>query len=397
MLYRIIAASLILIPVFCWPGWGEGIRAPKEAVSIISLMAIVIVSLTTYHLKPFRNKWLLILMGWCFFTVLIGINVPVYLEKIILQMPPMMIAAKSLFYITLSVMSIVFLSSIPLDLNKISRVINFTVMGLCAYGLLQAVGLDEFFRVAGSTTGWVAKSIWDSVGSEAGSFSHRIVSTLGNPAILSTFLAICVPFSLYRLKDEGKFSLILALIIIGMTQSFTGILCTAVSSIVYFAFTNRKIARIIIVSIIVIGAISYKAIPTFLNPTGRFEVVKQSWKILDKKPLTGLGLGSFEHLVGDNPDIVARLKNQNWKEAHNEYWQGWFEIGLIGLMLLCMAIGSTLRRFLKKITLESVVLMSSFVAILVAGAGYFVLRVGPIAFYIIVIYGLLENKIGETA
>jgi len=397
MLQKIIAASLILIPVICWPGWSDGIRAPKEAVGVVSLMAIVIVSLLTYHLKPFKNKWLLILMGWCFLTTLVGINIPVYLEKgILLQMPPLMIAAKSLFYVTLSVMSIVCLSSVSLDLGKLSKIVNFTVIGLCVYGILQALGLDEIFKVANGR-GWIAESVWTGLNTQdVGAFSHRVVATVGNPAILSMFLAICVPFSLYRIKEEGKLSLILALLIIGIAQSFTGVICALISSLVYFFFTNRKMIVVIVAIILLVGAVSYRQLPSFINPTGRLDVIKESWQILDRKPLTGMGLGSFENMVGGNPDVVAKLKNEAWKEAHNEYWQTWFETGLIGLILLLMAIGSTIRRFMKKITLETVVLMSSFAAVMVASAGYFTFRVSPVAYYVVIIYGLLENKIGEV-
>jgi O-antigen ligase len=125
-------------------------------------------------------------------------------------------------------------------------------------------------------------------------------------------------------------------------------------------------------------------------------VIKESWNILYKKPLTGMGLGSWEHRIGGDPNVVAKLRNQNWKEAHNEYWQAWWDTGLIGLILLLMAIGSTIRRFTRKITLETVTLASSMVVILIASMSYFILRVSPLSIYTVLIYGLLEQKIGEV-
>lgn len=395
MIYKVIATSLALIPFFCWFGWDNGIRTPKEVASIISLLVIVGVSLFGHSLKPFRNRWLLILGGWCFFTTLIGITTPVYLDKIILNLPPVLIAYKSLFYISLSIMAIVCLASISLDLKKISRVINWTVIILCLYGIIQLFGCDEFFRVADASTGWVSKSIWEGIKDQTGNLSHRVVATLGNPAILAVFLAICLPFSLYRLKQEGKFSLILLSIIILLTHSTTAFLCIITGSVIYFLFTNRKIAYIIIASSILIGAIFFYKLPTFLNPKGRVEVIKESWKVLYKKPLTGLGLGNWEHLIGGNPDIVKKLVNQNWKEAHNEYWQGFFEIGLIGLILFLLTLWSTFIRFLKNITPETITLASSVVIICLASMFYFPLRIGPLALYSVLIYGMFENKIGE--
>lgn len=395
MLQIVVLASLALVPFFCWIGWVDGIRIPKEVASIFCLLTIVGVSLYNYSLKPFKNKWLLILLGWCFFTTVIGLAIPIYLDKIVLQMPAIIVSAKSLFYITLAIFSIACLSSIPIDLNKISKVINYTTILLCLYGVIQLFGCDEFFRVADASTGWVGKSIWEGMKDQVGTTAHRIVATLGNPAIFAIFLAMCFPFSIYRFKQEGKFALILSLLIIILTHSATAIGCVALGTITYLFFTKRKFAYILIALCIIASTVCFYKFPKFLNPKGRVEVIEESWKVLYKKPITGMGLGSFEHLIGGNPDVVARLHNQNWKELHNEFGQCFFELGVIGLMLLFLTLWSTFIRFLKNITRESITLASSVVAIVLASVVYFPLRIGPLALYTVLIYGLFEQKIGE--
>lgn len=401
MVERIIAFSLALIPFFCWQGWNEGIRTPKEIASIVSLIAIVGVSLFTYSLKPFKNKWILILLGWCYLTTLFSIHIPLYFKEGVLQLPSQLIAYKSLFYITISILSIICISSIPINLNKMARVINWVVVGLCLYGIVQIFGCDEFFRVADQSTGFIASNIWSGTnlginGIGFGDLTHRVVATTGNPAILGLFLAICLPFSFYRIKNEGKFSLILGLLFIAITHSSTAILCVMLSSIFYFFFTNKKIMFILIILSLLGGGIIYYKAPSLFKLTGRVEVIKESWKVLYQKPLTGMGLGSWERLIGEDPEMVAKLKGQNWRETHNEYWQAWFEVGLIGLILFLLALWNTSRRFLKNINHETIILASSFMAIVVASLTYFTLRVGPLAIYSVLIFGLLENKIGEA-
>ena len=395
MLQNIILASLALVPFYCWIGWADGVRTPKEALSIISLLAIIGMALYSYPIKPFKNKWLLAFIGWCFLTTLIGITIPIYCGNVVVQMPNFLIASKSLFYILLATISIVCLSSIPLDLNKISKVINYTTILLSLYGVMQLFGCDEFFRVADNFTGWVGKSIWEGTKDQIGHTAHRIVATLGNPSIFGIFLAMCLPFSFYRFKNEGKYALILSIFIILLTQSTTAIVCMVVASITYLFFTNRKLAIILAIASILIGSAGLYKFHSYLNPTGRIEVLKESWKVLEKKPLTGMGLGSFEHLIGGDPNVIKRLKNQNWLEMHNEPGQIWFETGLIGLILACLIVWSTLKRFLRHITRESVTLVSSVMAILLASVVYFPFRVGPLALYSVLIYGFLENKIGE--
>jgi O-antigen ligase len=110
-----------------------------------------------------------------------------------------------------------------------------------------------------------------------------------------------------------------------------------------------------------------------------------------------LGLGTFEYLIGNNPNVVERLNNENWKELHDEYGQVWFTTGLIGLSLFMIFITSTIRKFLKNITEESIALFSSLAAFLVMSVGYFTLRVAPISFYGVILTGLFLQKIGENA
>jgi O-antigen ligase len=133
-----------------------------------------------------------------------------------------------------------------------------------------------------------------------------------------------------------------------------------------------------------------------VNPTGRVEVLKEGFNLLNKKAITGYGLGSFEYMVGRNPEVAKRLHNESWREAHNEYFQIWFETGLIGLGIMLMGIFTLFKRFLRNIQEDSIYLMSSFIVFLFISLTYFPMRISPLSLYGVIILGILTNKIGEA-
>lgn len=416
MLTLLIAFSLALIPFICIPSLGEGIRTPKEIVSILSMVGIIFTSVKYYHIRPFKNKWLLLFGGWCFLTLLLS-NYPlsVYLDKgIVLAFPSNMMAWKSLLYITLSILTIVCISGAEcnshrnysiggfsvlnsenhsiFDIKVISKLISWIALILCFYATLQVFGIEEWFRVADNATGWVGKSIWDVTANTAqtGSISHRIVATLGNPAILGIFLSIIAVFPLSLKNRFGYlvFSLLCGIVL--LTQSTTAFIALIISISFYLLFKNPKTLLALIVVSLLCSPIIYSKVQSHikdvLNPTGRFEVLKESWTELYKKPITGLGLGTFEHIIGGNPEHVKNLNNQSWKEAHNEFWQIGFETGIIGLILFLMFV------FTSFFKMGNPVYGAALVGFLIACITYFPMRIAPLSFYGVIITGLFLNK-----
>jgi O-antigen ligase len=207
---------------------------------------------------------------------------------------------------------------------------------------------------------------------------------------------MCLPFCAHRKGIIGYGALVLSCVIIALTRSSVGLFSAFISCIVYTFFTNKKLFIALIVSSVIAGFLFTQKydVKTYLNPTGRIEVHREAWKILREKPLTGMGLGTFEHLIGGNAEIYKKCNNQNWKELHDEYGQIWFSTGLIGLILFLGFIGSSIKSFLMNRTVEKVVLFSSLSAFLIICAGHFPLRISPLSFYAVILTGLFL-KTGE--
>jgi len=424
MLYSVLAFFLFAVPFFTWQGWADGIRFPKENLSIIGFLAIIGTSFSLYRLRPFKNKWLFLFLGWCFLLTIINFYlIPVYLEKVVLDMPTSFIAYKELFYITLITLTIVCLASIipkerrvkdfrffeinfkeTLDFQAIAKVVSWVVIIVSVYSFIQALGLDEIYRCADPSTGWVAQTplTLDPIKKlSVGDMSRRSVATMGNPSILAVFVSMCLPLCLYLRQKLGYIAFLSGLGVIGLTLSFTAILGLIAGLTVYLWFNHKKILLWLLVLAIPItfylsGSQKFEhKLKHFLNPTGRVEVHKEAWKLIVEKPMFGFGLGSFEYLIGSNPHVLSRLNNQSWKELHDEYGQIWFTTGFIGLTLFLGFIVSSVRQFLKNITDESVALLASLTVFLVMSFGYFNFRVAPISFYGAVFTGLFLNVIGE--
>ena len=401
MFTKIIAFSLALIPFYCWQGWDEGIRTPKETASIISLAVIIVAGFSLFNIKKAFNEYFFLFFGWCVVTLFLSnYAIPMYVEGGIVSLPSNLIAFKSLFYIALALFSIQAIYSSDIDLKLIAKTITIVSLIMCGYCVLQLAGLDEWFRVADSNTGWIGNSIWDKSNPEKwGHFSRRIVGTLGNPSILGIFLSLCIPFCLSLKNRLGNIATICSFIIIGLTLSLTAYVTSIMAVIFIVFFHNKKVVISLFLILAVISVLIVQYIPKvkfMLNPTGRIEVLKESFDLINRKAITGYGLGSFQYLIGGNPEVVKRLHNENWKEAHNEYWQTWLEVGIIGLMLLLIGIFTVFKTFLKNITEETIYPMASFMVFLFVCLTYFPMRVSPLSYYGVVILGVLTNKIGEA-
>jgi O-antigen ligase len=390
---KIILASMIVIPFFCFPGWGDGIRAPKEALTIMAMFAVI----CSVMWKRVRIVPYLPLMALSSFAIVLAAmpNLPLSMgdAKVVVNIPGQIIAYKTCLYVVLGCLFVQCIASCDFDIRKISVTVSYIALAMCMYSCVQMAGLDEFFRAADPGTGWVAKSIWEHVNDQAGSLSHRVVATIGNPTLFGVFLSLLAPFVLYARKYI--FLAPMALVII-ITDSSTAMASLVVGIGSYIFFSSNRRTRIAIalaaigLSILVISNLKSINVSSYLNPTGRIEVINEAFKIWNKKAITGIGLGSFEYRIGLDSDVAKRLNNQNWKEMHNEYLQWTFEAGIIGLVILLWVVHGFVARF--KHTREAILAASALLAFAFSSFFQFTFRVSPISFYGLIIVGLYLQK-----
>lgn len=459
MLYAIIAFFLALIPFLSMSQIGDGFRTPKEIATILAFITITGFG-CRYIRNPIRSKWLWLFLAWSFALILVNsYSIPVYLPKnVTIGMPATFFMWKPLFNITVATFAIYTLASISFTKNEhvrlghmsilamgmdkddvvrnIAFVINMCVVVMCGYAIIQAIGFDDFFS-ATNAYGRLAITKTDSFFN----LSHRVVGVVGNPSLFATWIAMCIPFSLYLRRPIGYAGVILAIITLSITWSATAIIASVVGVLAYFYFLNRSVRNIVFMSIAIslITLFVYKMdipikemdnvkivqmrgnvktnlnklfikdsyiayvkaeskklihrinIRNFLNPTGRIECHKEAWKKFESRRLLGMGLGTFEYLIGLDRAVVDRLGNENWRNLHDEPGQIWFETGLIGLSCFVLFCISVFVLFLKNITRETITLASSLCAFLVVCTTLFPMRVNPHAFYAVIFVGLLMN------
>ncbi len=415
MVLFIIAFSLAVIPFFVLPGVGDGIRQPKEILSILAFISIIGTGLFTIK-RPFKCKPLVLFWGWCFCTTfLCSQQFPIFLANgIAILFPSVLFAWKEMFYVTIVCLTIYVISSSDLSFPSKHRIFNgllhfdkvkpfhiiaytisWVVVITCIYSIIQALGLDNFFR-ATNNMGIVA-----SVNTDPRlAFTHRIVACVGIPTKLAVWIAMCIPFLFYVRRNLRWSGFILVGILLALTQSATAIIVSICTVMFYLMFKSFKKFLILFMIILFIGGFTFFKVNTgeYFKLTGRIGVHKEAWEIVKQRPLLGMGLGSFEMLIGLNPAVVSKLKNESWKELHDEYGQIWFTTGLIGLGLFLWFIISIFLKaisiiFRKKDT-EVLILTSSLIAFLLVCFTLFPMRLAPHSFYGVIILSLLMNKIG---
>ena len=210
-----------------------------------------------------------------------------------------------------------------LNKDKIVKILHwfrYGVVILLFYCVLQYFKLDEF--LAGL------------------SGKDELVGTLGNSSHLAGYLAIIQPI-FFEKKLFNILALVLLWLIILLANSASGVLVGLAVIIFYLFMRKSKTCALSgLVSVSGIMAIILYKNPEFFSFSYRFEVWKLAFESFKGKAITGFGLGGFGLMKYD-------LKNpaSYWRHAHNEYFQGGFELGLVGLGLILWCIWEYFRMF----------------------------------------------------
>lgn len=217
--------------------------------------------------------------------------------------------------------------------DQVSAVINcmkWVVLGTLAFSTLQAFELGQFYKLV-------------DLGYTPTNFDKTfVVGFIGNPTILSCYLAMCLPF-LFAFKPLTRYlSIVLLFIINGFYVnhgvdgvSATG-LCVSVMTLLWCLwFYNRK-AFYVLFSACVIGGIWFLAAHGVPSAEGRFGQWARFIPLVKKNFITGVGLGSV--------NAITHNSTQGWRLLHCEPFQLLIENGFIGLTLALWCVYDALRR-----------------------------------------------------
>jgi O-antigen ligase len=260
-------------------------------------------------------------------------------------------------------------------LAKIRLVILFTGFLVAGYGLCQYFGGDFIFR-------WFRYDIKDKIA------RNYIISTIGNPEYLGSYLAplvlLCLP-ELLENKRKGILILVLlasmifisALLLTGTRGAIFALACGSIPILIFTyreALPRRRIRMLGTMGILFIFIIIFVIIFSFPNPLNRHnQAILQRFKnlanlqstsmkerilfysigseIIARSPLFGVGEGMFRvefypaiKRLSEKDDkagvsrFLVELKNRVADNAHNDFLQIWIENGTMGFMIFTLAV-----------------------------------------------------------
>lgn len=372
----LLSLGLILIPFAIYPGFDT--REPKIILALGFALALSLAGIYKGIIKPVKNKWLLFLMGFLFINICLC-------PKPILPYQDIMVQAfwvwKVLSHLLIFFLMYITLSSIEFNdeqRNKIFKIMSWVGLVMSVYVILQYLGLDQFYNLQN----WTHDKFPPSA---------KLGGTLGQPTIVSSFIAMLIPITLY-LKKYWAAGVMALVVILCKGQVAIGALFVSLSFIL--AFKGKKwaigvCAGIIAISLFLgLGSALNGKIRAFIGDSGRFSQWQQIAKDIKspiipelKKsyPVTGLGLGAFKY--------VYHIKHKNlWHEAHNDYLEILYNTGIIGLFLFLMSLWTILK---GKIDRQRKYLLASFLCIAICAGAGFCFQLGAHLYYSIVILALL--------
>lgn len=358
-----------------------------KSQQIFMLMAssvIVAVSLKNVWIRSF----VVYLFGWTIYLFLRSLINPGIQFNVLPQT-----GMSILLFVLAGVIIVKFVSMSKLEDEKFYHVIRIAVVLQIIISVSQYLGFYpwdwalSFFMVTGQST------------ADIGPF----IGTLGNRDILGCFIGLSIPMFLsWKEVKPYQNNLIKALIatvfIVLLFSPSPGTVAALIGVGVYYLNKNWKYALIA-----VIAALSYLIIYTLsayyidiisapsqfhnLINSGQIESIPQSdgrlWKWMMAFSQI---IKSPETLIfGSGPGAFWGRKYP----LHNEYIQCWFELGLVGLILMLGYVISTLKYLYK---LKDMVLLTAFVIVCIDAGANYSMHIATTAFLVCIIAGLIERK-----
>jgi hypothetical protein len=204
-------------------------------------------------------------------------------------------------------------------LSTLATALFWSGIGLICYGVLQMLNLDQFFSpvtIAGEINPQT-RTDW-------------LVGMIGNPTHFACQLAIWLPFAWLQ-SGWKKLWMLPALMLMVCANSSIALATVCGLGWLMLWHHHRLWAGLLAgVGSLLLLVVRCEGL-SWLNPHGRWETWQAWWPMIQQRPILGSGLGFVQHI---SQQLPATHPLAGWKQLHNEYYQLWMELGLLGLALV---------------------------------------------------------------
>lgn len=260
------------------------------------------------------------------------------------------------------------------DIDRFLKVIFYCGFIMSCYMALQALKLDQFYYPLIKHEGEMPPAA--SIG-----------GTLGHPTIVSPFVALCLPIALYFKKYLH--AVLMGLMVL-MTKSDIAIGAMAIT--LSFIYLDKRIFAGLLIALAIVFLFMYSK--GKINDNGRFDNWKQIITDMrnplvktrpEKYSLTGMSPGSFFYTYHTRHN----QKKEAFYQAHNEYLEVFYDMGLSGLVILLCGIFGIIKENINRTSRYRKYLLGSLVCVCICAGGTFTWHIAPIALFSCFIAGLL--------
>lgn len=363
-------------------------RVPKELIAVGFALAIGLLAVFEGKIKPFKNKFLLLIPIYLLFSFWMSPQVDLVINNV--QCGDFYFWKPFAILLCFALMIIAIASSDE-DLLKPLNIMVWCGFIMSCYVIMQSFGFDQF---------WVGKTTGDAPFTP----SFEAGGNLGNPTVVSSFIVLIIPLAMYFKKYWFAFVMALAVI---LTKSDMSQLSLLLISIIYvvtkfrFKDLRKRFVYGLIFSIAILSCSIYfkdKNIFSFIESrsSGRIGVWQQVVEDIRSGPIEGskqdysmmgVGFGRFSFLFPDK-------HNSRFLQAHNDLLEFTYNCGFFGLILLLLGLFYLIKR-IEKTGINFYILLS-LVSVLFCSFGGFPFQLAAHQFYSAILIGILHKSGGTN-
>ena len=362
----ILAAALLMIPVAFDPRLKDTFRLPKELLfdgfGVIAMAWLVFAATSRHRPRPDGSTIKAaavasaLVLGWTLVSTLLAEN-----RFLAVQTLTTVACSVAIFWMAVMVASTT--RSLKLiDVAMAGALLNAVLAALQEFGIWQPFQFPPDFVGQLQTTGLAG--------------NPRDVGML----ILAPAVVAVVATVVYRNRRRGFYAAIAFVLLAGLiaTRTRTTLIAYAVALIFTLTSIRRKYAVAVVLIIgVAIFAATASSVTLRRGVSDLVESARQrDWRtvfserlpayltaveMIRDRPLVGAGPGAYKWLYMQyRVRLPARYEPEwlvgaplNFREAHNDHLQVFAEMGLIGYVILLVALGALIRRPRQIHTTES--------------------------------------------